>query len=898
VRNRCLAIAVLFCLASGLQAETTIVLVPNGVSGGGFQSDVTLHSDRSVVYSSGDVSGVHKSTDGGLSYTTKNEGLKSLKVASLAITPDNEKILYAGTGDKGGSGGLYVSEDGGDTWSRTLAGDSVQFAGNHSADGDPLPDGHPRSNGNLIAIDIGGDSTSRADDVVIAGTYATGIVFLSGGGATVEGTVNGSGFVRSVAIHPNVPERAYAAIYFDSETENGIYEIDYTDIADPTSALVYATSQPEEIVVFDNGHVYAAIGESGMAAYDGTSWSTINAGLTFDSTHVWSAVAGYVAGDHDVVYATANNSETNSGSYYSSVWRSENSGLTWSPLVDHTSNVSDHIYDGTPGGAEFWWYRDSFVEGNLGRRQTAFSTIEISLGASATSPSDDILYVSGRGGIWKSDDGGATWHPAVNNLQVTANRDVAVNPDEPSQVVLGNTDYVVLASGSHFDRETVVRDKPEDPELGSRGYDVVFDPVADLLILAAGSRDANRDGEVYTKPSASVGVTEGDWTDTGLSEVTDSRIPRAVAYGYHDGSTATTQTLLAAVQGDGVYRYHLGTWTRSTGISIGETKRSHFAWPDSGESGVVYLLDLQAGLHRSVDGGQTWLPIWAGMNLNNKDFYNAGYIAADDDDPSTIYLSIQGGLGSYVGTGFRVYRLSNADVTFFDDPATDPNVRDLSVRTDGSTIDRPGPLDLGPDGRLWLTSQQDSANSYDAGFYMMENPSIDTEFVDLTTDAYRDSVPEPVGLDVASDGYAFIAQSGTGIATLQIVTNSPPTDLLLDSVTVDEHLPPPATVGVLTGIDPDPGETFAYSLNCDVSGADSGLFQVFNGTVRTRDIDPESDEDYLDFADPKDANGDGRYEICVRVRDQAGAKFDKNFTVTVNDIYVLGPAVVLPRLDP
>ena len=93
-----LPLASTFLIICGIHAQSSntsiqsIVVSHNNVSGGGFQSDVTITDDGLTVYSSADVSGVFKSTDGGLLFENKNKGLKSPKVASLAITPDNDQI--------------------------------------------------------------------------------------------------------------------------------------------------------------------------------------------------------------------------------------------------------------------------------------------------------------------------------------------------------------------------------------------------------------------------------------------------------------------------------------------------------------------------------------------------------------------------------------------------------------------------------------------------------------------------------------------------------------------------------------------------------------------------------------------------------------------------------------
>lgn len=60
--------------------------------------------------------GVYKSTDGGNSWSSS--GLSSLHVRYLTIDPNNDLVLYAGTGDNNSNGGIYKTIDGGVTWNK------------------------------------------------------------------------------------------------------------------------------------------------------------------------------------------------------------------------------------------------------------------------------------------------------------------------------------------------------------------------------------------------------------------------------------------------------------------------------------------------------------------------------------------------------------------------------------------------------------------------------------------------------------------------------------------------------------------------------------------------------------------------------------------------------------
>ena len=100
--------------------------------------------------------------------------------------------------------------------------------------------------------------------------------------------------------------------------------------------------------------------------------------------------------------------------------------------------------------------------------------------------------------------------------------------------------------------------------------------------------------------------------------------------------------------------------------------------------------------------------------------------------------------------------------------------------------------------------------------------------------------------------------------------NEAPTNISLSNSTVDENQSVPTVVGALTANDPDTGATFTFSLACAIAGADDGSFNILGTSLRTSAT--------FDF-ETKSA-----YNICIRVTDQGGLSFDKNFVVTVNNI--------------
>jgi len=181
---------------------------------------------------------------------------------------------------------------------------------------------------------------------------------------------------------------------------------------------------------------------------------------------------------------------------------------------------------------------------------------------------------------------------------------------------------------------------------------------------------------------------------------------------------------------------------------------------------VVYLLDLSSGLYRSSDGGQNWIDIWPSMKFNNNDFFNTGFITSDNNDPSTLYVSIQGSQDSPIARNFNVYKLSDADTATFGEPGS-RGIRNISTHTGGKIL-RPGPLTIDTQGRLWLTQQQDSTNEVTAELFVMEDPTQDEAFTGVTSEAYRNSVITPSSIDVSTDGYIYVAQNGRGVVKIRL----------------------------------------------------------------------------------------------------------------------------------
>ncbi len=99
--------------------------------------------------------------------------------------------------------------------------------------------------------------------------------------------------------------------------------------------------------------------------------------------------------------------------------------------------------------------------------------------------------------------------------------------------------------------------------------------------------------------------------------------------------------------------------------------------------------------------------------------------------------------------------------------------------------------------------------------------------------------------------------------------NDMPTDIALSQSSVDENQPVGTTVGILSSIDPDAGETFTYTLVAGAGDTDNGLFAIVGDQLQTNAV--------LDF------ETQSSYSIRVRTTDSGGLWYEEVFTIDVVD---------------
>ena len=321
--------------------------------------------------------------------------------------------LYALTGQVGSPNGAFWAITGDES---NLITRSVQGGENGLDRSD-----RPRPSGNRVLVDY--DVSTGTEYIYAATGNGGGVKRSSNQGAswTVVGATNI--VITGMAFEPGNTDVIYVG------SRSGAYRLANVRATGTTTKLNAAPARVEEVASF-GGNLYAVAHTSGVyrVTSSGQTWTKLGAGF-FSTSAEWAAVGG--AGS--TVYVGCANPDQGK-----SIAKSTDNGNTWQWVTNDPSKISIQIW----GRTDQWWLAQAVSRIIIGNNTYEAAQIAVD------QFNPQIVYVAGRSGCWKSENGGDTWRPAVNHLGGTMHTNIAAGPG--GKVGSAVLDWDHITSDDHY----------------------------------------------------------------------------------------------------------------------------------------------------------------------------------------------------------------------------------------------------------------------------------------------------------------------------------------------------------------------------------------------------------------------------------------------------------------
>ncbi len=538
------------------------------------------------------------------------------RINFVTFHPTEPNTIFVGAP----SGGLWKSEDDGNTWVNLI--DDLEVIGCSDLVINPL---------NPMTMYLASSDGDASD------TYSLGVLKSTDGGKTWQSTgldwnVYQARKMRKIIMHPNDTSTLYAA------TSAGIFKT--TDAGNSWSLKQSGTFTDLEFKPGNPRVIYAArYGYSGAAGFyrstdGGNSFQKITNGIS-PSTSIRFEIA-VTPDDTNIVYVV---------------------------VAKQSSNSLEGVYKSTDGGSSFTKVKNDTSPNLLGRRTngTDLSTgqgwYDLCIIASPTNK--DEVYVGGIN-IWSSSNGGTTWslnahwtgsggapyvHADIHAMEFYSNNNgstfyVGCDGGLWKTTNKGNS-YTAMNSGLAISQIYRLGISATDPDLlliglqdngtkrnntgswddvnGGDGFECIVD-YADNNYMYASTQYGNiyrstNKGNNFKRVSGSI-PESGGWLTPYVMDPNDHKTLYA---GY-------TNIYKSTNNGD--------SWTAITSES-GSTKVDALAVAPS-NSNVIYFAKNNA-IWKTTDGGSNWTDISSGL----PGLYIT-YIAVHPDYPDRIYVTLSG----------------------------------------------------------------------------------------------------------------------------------------------------------------------------------------------------------------------------------------------------------------
>jgi photosystem II stability/assembly factor-like uncharacterized protein len=381
--------------------------------GGGYTQNVVFcPSKPERLFAYVDVGGVYRSDNGGDTWRMIHGGLPVGDgyqcVRGLAVDPENPDRLVIGVGNQWTENrGIFLSTDAGESWKKVL---DAQFLGNEQH----------RSTGFVFA--------RTPEGVLLAGTAGDGLWSSTDGGETwkLEGLegfnisdikVDEKGVVYVCAKTHKMPKGAEFAEGFFSRVPGG----EWTSLP----------AGPDQIIIGRDGTLTGVFDSWDVRSSTdgGRTWESDSEGLPIDQE---DAKIGFMSEHRFRALASGPDFQL-VGSSRGTPYRRNDGEKTWKKVE---REGVEEIFEGRP-----WW----------GRIQPGkWQHFGAAMGTLAVNPANpDNWWMTDWYGVYESKDAGKNWALKIDGIEVAVIHCLAQDPTDPGRVHAGMADngYVPSADG-------------------------------------------------------------------------------------------------------------------------------------------------------------------------------------------------------------------------------------------------------------------------------------------------------------------------------------------------------------------------------------------------------------------------------------------------------------------
>ncbi len=566
---------------------------------------------------------------GPLSGSAGSQLLKAGRLGFITIDPNNSNNLWVGAP----AGGLWKSTNGGTSW--TTNTDNLAVLGCSDLAIDP-------TNTLVMYLATGDGDAGDTRSIGVLKTVDGGVTWSATG---LTNTVNNYFLIRRLIINPSNTQIVLAA------TNSGVYRT--ANGGTSWTQVSTANCFDLEFKPGDPNTIYAGGTSLRISTNGGTSFTQVTSGITTAAGRMAIAVT---PNDVNYVYVLA----TNSSSGFLGLYRSTNSGTTFS-VMSTTPNILDGSTTGNTTGGQGWYdlciaasplNKDEIVTGGVNVWKSLDGGVNWSLfghwtgsgGAPFTHADQHDLEYDASGTLFNTNDGtvykrtGTTWTEISGSMNISQIYKIGLSSVTANKWITGHQDNgTSIWNGSTY-----------SAKLGGDGMDCFYDR----------TNDNNVFGE-YQNGAMQRSTNGGTSWSSATSGMTGT--PPWVTVWKQDPQVSTT---LYAGYTDLFKSTNLGvSWTSLTAIPGSGTVREFAIATNSNQ--VIYVLK-SSGIYKTTDGGTTWSNVTGIVPVASA---SPEFISIDPNDANNAWVVLSG-----YSSGNKVFMTANGGATWTNVSSNLPNI--------------------------------------------------------------------------------------------------------------------------------------------------------------------------------------------------------------------------------